>query len=245
MLLQHDPIFFSIKSGFMPSIDEEKVTNKSCIMQPKKVEVLEDSKAIFEPIADFSVLMMLLVSWDNDFDGNSGVRNRLFNLIFKGVFRVFIKRIEAKGIMISKLKNDSLMALEMERARSSTPLERLKGFVEFGGKLTKIFFDLGSNYKRGEIIAGEMLKVMYLVDALEDFHQDSKKKRFNILHEFASTDITKYVEDGVFKSLEMVSSKGKLLRDPCFGEITASSIDMVVGSLIKAKEEYCKGGRDA
>jgi len=242
MLLQHDPIFFSIQSGFLPSIDEEKVIKKSCIIQPKKVEVLAGYEAYFDPLSDLSVLMILIALWDKEFDNEITIRNRIFLKILGKVFRLSERKLAEREISISDLKSECFAALEVERDSKLNPLDRLSKFIEFGGRLTAEFFPANGNSERSESISMNMLKIMYLVDALEDFHSDVAKGSFNLLQGQNREDMVGLVERGVESSLKAIYLQGKPSLDTYYREIVSSAMNSVMKSLEIAKEKFDKEG---
>ena len=215
LLLQNDPLFFALQSGFMRPVDEEKVVKKRCVMQPKKVEILVSSPEVFEPLADLSLLSVLFARWDNELDERRGVKSRLFDTLFRGVFAKLGAKLLLRGVSLDGLKRKCMKNLELERKGASSPLERLEGFVRFTSKLIAEFLPLTEKGERSLEIAREMLKVMYLIDALEDYHSDRRHGDFNVLFGHEGPNLAEYVESGVYSSLEAISLRGKFSTDRC------------------------------
>lgn len=245
LLLQNDPLFFALQSGFMPSVDEEKVIKKRCVMQPKRVEVLVSSPEVFEPLADLSLITVLFARWDKELDERRGVKSRLFDTLFRGVFAKLGAKLRQRGIPLDGLKRECMKNLELERKEASNPLERLEGFVRFASKLIAEFFTSAGKVERSLEIAREMLRVMYLIDALEDYHSDRRHGDFNVLFGHEGPNLAEYVEDSVYSSLEAISLSGKFGTDRCLTEIIDSTFSFVVGKLALAREKYNKGVKDA
>jgi len=245
LLLQNDSLFFALQSGFMPPVDEEKVVKKRCVMQPKKVEILASSPEVFEPLADLSLLSVLFAGWDNELDERRGVKSRLFDTLYRRVFTKLGAKLRQRGVSLDGLKRECVKNLELERKEASSPLERLEGFVRFASKLIAEFFPSAGKGERSLEIAREMLKVMYLIDALEDYHSDRRHGDFNVLFGHEGPNLAEYVESGVYSSLEAISLRGKFSTDRCLTEIIDSTFSFVVGRLALAREKYNKGVKDA
>jgi len=229
----------------MRPVDEEKVVKKRCVMQPKKVEILVSSPEVFEPLADLSLLSVLFARWDNELDERRGVKSRLFDTLYRRVFTKLGAKLLLRGVSLDGLKRKCMKNLELERKGASSPLERLEGFVRFTSKLIAEFLPLAEKGERSLEIAREMLKVMYLIDALEDYHSDRRHDDFNVLFGHEGSNLAEYVESGVYSSLEAISLRGKFSTDRCHTEIIDSTFSFVVGRLALAREKYNKGVKDA
>lgn len=166
-------------SGEVPEKWDKKLHSKNCLSFPSQKNIPE----ILAFGASVNVLFAGIKIKDNKIDSNSLIWKGLDGL-FASKYKKALSYIEKFGLNAEQLKDQLLRNNEREKEKGQS----LEYYTEISSLLTGAIFSLGAKVvNRPELkeqlqeLGEKFGKLIYLLDAYEDYEQDVRKSRFNAL----------------------------------------------------------------
>ena len=197
--------------------EKAQVVKKGCILNPKKRPIIA-SNPLMKRIARLNLILAGLKLADDKADGDSKPLRRL-------AFSRQVKKARKKEPVFASLA-DECLARQTEEEKCGT---MLNGAAEpFADMMKKVFAALAGEKSTPalEQIGYLLGKYVYFMDALDDYDEDVKKKRFNAFKRtfgantfaqlrqekgddlaFIMEDLVKSVEDA-YRELDMGENEG-------------------------------------
>ncbi len=173
LVLNYDLTFLSVLLHNLCDIDV-KITRQHCVIHRIKKRPIASSDEITQRIASLNVILAYYKLNDDVMDNNKGRAKRSF---FKSCYLKAKKR-EPKLDLIVKNRYDELLQYERLNCNSIDI-----SADPFGNMMKDVVIELmGEEKSTTEIkeLSYYLGKWVYLIDALDDFDKDIKKKNFNV-----------------------------------------------------------------
>ena len=171
-LLNYDLTFFSVLLHNLTDVDM-KIERKHCVIHPIVKRPVAARDALTDRIAALNVILARYKLNDNVIDSGKGRLKRLF--FAKAYKRA--KKAEPDLDEIVKKRYDELLRLERENCESID-----MSADPFGNMMADLSDILLKNYsdENTKTLFYALGKWIYLIDAIDDFDKDLKKKSFNV-----------------------------------------------------------------
>lgn len=175
--LSYDMVFL-ILCRLAVTGDRYEVTPKRCSMNPlrmKKRPVMSDGDEIRYAAAVSALLTEAKL--EDDVADEKGVKRLVKHLLLPGAKRR-LARADVPSALEASVRSrlDALYALEAEKPDSVSPLAEI--FGELLGEIFSFGFD-GADARILNEIGRGVGRYIYIVDAADDFDEDSRKDRYN------------------------------------------------------------------
>jgi hypothetical protein len=211
-LMKNDFIFFILILDNIKNILPQKIIKRNCcVFKYKKVSVFEQ-RQIFDIIADLNIYSIYLGIMDGLIDSPSKNKYIEYKQKYKKQFiRNFLKL--NKIIPSFKTINIKILKFLMEEEEKRNPEEQIYHVVD---SISDIFsFVFIEDKKEAKKISEELLKIMYHMDAYEDYFNDLKTGRNNIYNSIFDDfqSITEYSRMKISESLLNLENMLKTKRN--------------------------------
>ncbi|WP_408956440.1 DUF5685 family protein [Natroniella sp. ANB-PHB2] len=208
LFLQYDLIFLLlIIDSELDLFSHGRVRDKRCLFPLKKVSCVSEN-SLLDKLSDLAIFVVYTYYLDKKIDGDDyRVKDKLIHKLIK------IKGNKSfKGLKnIKGIKEKLVAGMKLEEQREYSPDYRISFICDLYANLVVDnlgLVDLEVDYYK---VAYNMCKVMYYLDALEDFKSDRKNGEVNILFDL-NTDLDQivgYVRNKLISALAEI--KGSLL----------------------------------
>lgn len=198
--LKNDFVFFLLILDNIETILPGKIIKRNCcVFKYKRVSIFENRK-IFDVIADVNMYSIYLGIMDGIIDSPSKNKYIKYNQMYKKQFIKCFKELEKK-IPDFRIKNRKILKYLMEEGEKRNPEEQTYPVINSLSEIFELLFQDEKKYAKE--ISREILKIMYFLDAYEDYYNDLKTGRNNIysciFSDFQS--ITEYARMKISESL--------------------------------------------
>lgn len=234
-LLQSDVLFFGLFTRVIPELDTKNIKKKWCVIFPKKVSVCSNN--IFTKLADMSMFMIWVAFLDSTYDGKN---NKFFYWLYSKKFDLLFENnyccVERKEI-----KNSLIKAMKIERNEEFQPDRKIYPMCRVLSETTSKIINTSDSSSE---VAYQLCKIMYYLDALEDYHSDKKNNSNNILSNICLDKIPDYVEKKISKAVSDIYKNYKPKLTYSRSELIKNILDYSLKqNYLKAKQNFLKGGK--
>jgi len=206
-IVNYDFVFIALLLSCSEN-EEESVIKRRCIACPSGRQCIHSS--VYDKVADISIILTYLKLCDDVTDNGffSGLfRARIPRLLLTGAYRRAKKALPGYDRCATELYN---RLCKLEAARSASLDETADAFAQM---ISAIVSTDGSNSRILKEIFYHIGRFVYIIDALDDYESDMKKKEYNPIaerFEVFEKSLPKEVCDRVVLTLE--DSRSAVLR---------------------------------
>lgn len=172
LLLSYDLTFLSALMHNVLGIDV-KIEREKCIVHPIKKRPVAQNDELTEKIACLNVILAYYKLRDDVIDNNKGrVKKAIFTSNYKKAKKKmpeFDKIVKENYEKLLKLERENTDSIDMVAQPFGDLMEQVVSHVAGDGCSENL-----------RALASNLGKWIYLIDALDDFDKDKKKKQFNV-----------------------------------------------------------------
>ena len=198
ILLQHDVvfIFFLIHKG---NLENEKYTftkAKCSLLGLKKVDILNENNELFEKLAEICLMITYAFYIDSKIDNE----RKIFTTILENLF---LKNFYESTKEIEHFEGDLSKFLELENGTKLTLSEKIHKMCEMYSQF--IFLKLNKEINIVKSLY-QMCKIMYYMDAIEDYEKDKRRSKENILNNISEdkAELIYFVREKIIEAISKI-----------------------------------------